>query len=658
MNLITVIPLTRTKVAETLSYFTSSEVPNGAIVSVPLRSKVIHGIVVETRSVADVKSEIKTAPYEIRRAGKVKAVTFFPAEFMETCGKLAEYYATNTGAIIRAIISDILLESANKITPPFAMENGNTTAVNQPNKKNKEIYAVQGDDEDRMSTWRSLIRQEFAKKKSVAFYVPTIEDAEVLFTSLQKGIEDYIFTLHGNITKKKMTDTWQKIAKVNHPVVLVATGSFPILPRFDIDTVIIERENDRGWISRRMPYIDSRHALEMISSNAGKILFLADSMLRTETLYRLDRDDIESGLPMKWRSISNAKDTLVDMVKRSITVSRRDGEGDKTERNNATEKKEDSFRVISPELESLIERNREDNTHLFIYAVKRGFASMTVCDDCETIVSCNNCQSPVVLHASKEPGRNFFICHKCGDIMSADIVCKNCSGFRLTPLGIGIDRVERDIKGRFQGIEIIRVDSDTTKTEKQISHALEQFKEKPGGILLGTELALTRIREKIDHIAVASLDSLFALPDFRITEKVMYALVRLRQIATRSILVQTRKPGERVFEYGLKGNLSDFHKSVLEDRKRFLYPPFSTLLKITIEGKKDAIALAMADIQKKIGPRELDIFPAFTSAVRGNSIIHGLMKIPSNEWPDAELISKLKSLPPNISVRVNPESLL
>ncbi|MEK9178131.1 MAG: hypothetical protein AAB777_03395, partial [Patescibacteria group bacterium] len=367
MNLITVIPLTRSKVAETLSYFTSSETPNGAIVSVPLRSKVIHGIVIETRLVADVKSEIKTAPYEIRRAGKVKAIAFFPAEFMKTCEKLAEYYATNIGAIIRAIVSDMLLESANKITPPFAVKDESTAAANPPSKKNKEIYAVQGDDEDRMSTWRSLIRQEFAKKKSIVFHVPTIEDAEILFAFLQKGIEDYIFTLHGNITKKKIMDTWQEIAKADHPIVVITTGSFPILPRSDINTVIIERENDRGWISQKAPYLDLRRVLEMISSNAGKILFLADSMLRIETLHRLDNNEIESGSPMKWRSISNAKDTLIDMVKRGIAVNRRDGEDGETERNNATKEKEDSFRVISPELESLIERNHEDNTHLFIF---------------------------------------------------------------------------------------------------------------------------------------------------------------------------------------------------------------------------------------------------------------------------------------------------
>jgi primosomal protein N' (replication factor Y) len=646
MNLITVIPLTRQKVAETLSYFTSSEISIGAIVSVPLRSRTIHGIVIETKPVADIKAEIKDAPYEIRKLGKVKSNAFFSAEFMEACGILANYYAANAGSVINAVTSDILLEKANKIIAPVgAPSRDSSSLISQ--EKSGEIYAVQGDDEDRMSSWRSLIRQEFAKKKSIVFHAPTIEDSEALFSALRKGIEDYIFKLNGNVTKKKILETWQQIAQTDHPIVVIAAGSFSTLPRADISVVVLERENSRGWISPKAPYLDLRRALETIAARQGKTLFLADSLLRIETLYRLDRNEIDPGSPFKWRSVSGAKDSLVNMLNAETLASRDE---------NASGKKR--FRVISPELESVVEKNREDNSHLFIFAVRRGLASITVCDDCETIVTCKNCSAPAVLHASRVSGNNFFLCHKCGEIMNADISCEKCRGVRLTPLGVGIDRVEQEIREKFRGVEIVKVDADITKTDKQINLALEKFKEKPGSVLLGTELALARIREKVDHVAVASLDSLLALPDFRAPEKIMYTLVRLRSLATRTILAQTRKPEEKIFEYGLKGNLSDFYRGILDERKRFFYPPFSTLIKITISGKKDAIAVMMADIRKLASPREIDIFPAFTSTAKGNSVIHGLIKVPANEWPDSDLVAKLKSLPPNVGVRVDPESLL
>jgi primosomal protein N' (replication factor Y) len=668
MNLLTVIPLTHQKVAETLSYFTASDIHPGAIVSVPLRSKSIHAVVVESRPAADMKSDLRNAPYEIRKLGNVRASSFFPASFMETCRTLAEHYATNIGAILNALSPEILLENAHKIAPPLVPAHVATD----------ETYAVQGDDEDRMGSWRSLIRQEFARKKSVAIYVPTIEDAKSIHATLLKGIEEYIFILHGKLPKRDIIATWKEISDIAHPVVIIATGSYSLLPRSDIETIIIERENSRGWISPKTPYLDLRRALESFARNNKQSVYLADCMLRMETLERLNKDRISQGSPFKWRSLSTADDMLVDMTRKPEDESGPDGDSkpDEIEDGKSNAGKEEDlklrttrkFRAISSELEDLIRKNIEENTHLFIFTVRRGLSTMTVCDDCETVVSCEKCGAPVVLHASKDPlsgntggnmsGTNFFMCHRCGTRRSAEEVCSVCGSWRLTPLGIGIELAEEEIRSIFPGIDLLRIDADSAKTDSRISEILEKWRSRPGSILLGTETAMLHLKEKAEHIAVVSMDSLFALPDFRITEKIMYTVIRLRSMASRSILIQTRRPEERVFEYGLKGNLSDFHRSALEERRQFGYPPFRTLVKITIEGKKDPIALLMADIRTNIEPYDLDVFPAFTSAIRGNSIIHGLIKADPDVWPDMELVSKLRALPPNVKVKVDPESLL
>lgn len=663
MNIITVIPLTRSKVAGELSYFTASEVPIGAIVSVPLRSKNIHAIVTEVRPAVDLKAEIKDSSFQLRRLGKIKTSAFFPPTFMEACKKLAEYYATNIGSIIDTMISDSLMENAHKIALPvhqnqFFNEIKSTAVID-------ETFAIQGDDEDRLGSWRSLIRQEFARKRSVAIYVPTIEDAETMTASLTKGIEGYIFTLHGKLAKKNIIETWGNIAEIIHPVVIVATGSFSILPRNDIDTVIIERENSRGWITQKNPYLDMRHALETICRRQKQTVYRADTMLRIETLHRIDTHEIAQGSPFKWRSISNATDILVDMRTglkdqgSGKTLSREPGNDNPTSLTlQSPEEINIKFRVLSNELEKLIEQNREESTHLFILTIRRGISPITICGDCENIVSCDNCSSPMVLHASKTSGKNFFMCHKCGERRNADEVCRNCNSWRLTPLGVGIDRVYEEIRIRFPSIDIFKIDADATKTDTEINSVIDGFKAKPGSILLGTEMAIVHLNEKIDHIAIASLDSLFALPDFRIQEKIMYAITRLRAIANKSILVQSRKAEEKVFEYGLKGNLSDFYRANLEERKQFSYPPFSTLIKITIEGKKEKIAAKMAEVQELLDPREVEVFPAFTSTIRNNSIIHGLIRLPEGGWPNSDLTARLRSLPPEVKIKVDPESLL
>ena len=647
MNIITVIPLTRSKVADTLSYFTAAVHPVGAIVSVPLRSKNIYAIITESRPAEDLKAEIKRAPFEIRKLAKVKATQFFPATFIETCRTLSDYYASKTGAVIDALVADVLLENAGSIQPPLPPQK-NLWNDATPEARIGETFAIQADDADRLSTWRSLIRQEFARKKSISIYVPSIEDARNIFAALERGIEGYIFMMHGGLTTKKTIEVWSKIADTVHPVVVVATGSFLLLPRSDIGTVIIERENGRGWISQKSPYLDLRHAIETHARKEHQTVYLADSLLRTESLRLIETAEITEGTPFKWRSVSTARDTLVDM---------RGHKG-----------AEETFKIISPELENLIKQNRDENAHLFILAVRRGVASSTICSDCETILSCPNCSAPVVLHASKITGKNFYLCHKCGERRNPDLACSTCGGWRLTPLGIGIDRVAAEISSRIPDADVFQLDADLSKTDKQTADIVAAWRAKPGGILLGTEMALTHLSDaggaggtgtaRVDHIAVASLDSLFALPDFRIQEKIVYTLILFRSLASRSILVQTRKAEEKAFEYGLKGNLADWSRAALSERKQFAYPPFTTLIKITLEGSKSEIARQMADIQKSLQPHQIDIFPAFTATVRGKSVIHGLIKIEQHAWPDRELVAKLRNLPPGVSVKVNPESLL
>jgi primosomal protein N' (replication factor Y) len=648
MNVITVIPLSRSKIGEELVYFTSQKITLGSIITVPLRKKTIYAIVSKIEEGRDIKSQIKNASFELKKIENIQSTYFFPEYFINRIKKISEYYATTSGSVIEALTSKVLMENIESIEPPQQNKILNT------DHSRPRVLAVQGDDNDRISSWRSMIRQEFASKRSLAFYLPTIEECRQLFEALQKGIEDYIYILNSDLNQKKLISTWNKIAKNDHPIVIIATGSFALLPRTDIKNVIIERENARGWIQQKRPYLDLRHAIIELSNENNQNIYLADTILRIETLENIEKEKYEYGSPFKWRSISSAQDILVDQKKKHKSDNIANSENDYK---NINERK-GSFNILSEQLKELIKKNNEESTHLFIFALRRGLSPLTSCDDCGTIVMCNNCQSPVVLYTSEGSKKHYFMCHRCGERRSADELCKNCTSWKLTPLGIGIDKVQDEIKKSFPKIDIFKIDSDTTKTEKEIRDRINKFKEKPGSILLGTELAMQNFNEKVEHIAIVSLDSLFSLPDFRIQEKINYNITRLRHQAIRTILVQTRRAEQKIFDYSLKGNISDFYRSSIEERRMLNYPPYSILIKITIEGKKESIANTMADVAKFLEPHEIDIFPAFTSTVKGKSIIHGLIKVASHAWPDLELVKKLISLPPIVGIKVNPETLL
>jgi primosomal protein N' len=675
MNIIEVIPVAKGLKTETLSYFGPETLVLGSVVSVPLRKKTVQGIVTTVRLAREIKSDIKQADFSLKKISVLKDKgknnrQFFLKEFIETAQSAAIYYVASTGSVLDALVPDVILKkSASLATPRTAMiaekmeKISNSENDSSKNKESKvivppknlhEVRVIQGDDEERYGSYRSLIRQEFAQKKSVLILLPTVEDALRAFGLLEKGIEDYAYLLHNSLPVKKLIETWNATVTHEHPVVIIATGSFLCIPRFDIGTVVVEKESSRGWKSQRRPYLDIRTVAELFTRKYGIPLIIGDTLLRTETLWREAEGEILQSAPFKFRSLGTARETLVDM-----------------RQYKTAEDPADRFRVLSDEVEKLIRHNKENNQFMIILATRRGISPSVICADCQTIVTCTNCSAPIVLHkapptmavnlenkSATHTAKNFFMCHRCGARRPADENCKLCGGWRLTALGIGIDLVSEKIHEKFPDIIVSRIDSDTTPTEKQARAAIDHFKTHPGSILLGTEMMLLYANKKVDNAAVISLDSLFSIPDFRIQEKIIHTLLTIRSLTLRELVIQTRRAEEKIFEHALKGNLNDFYRSSIDERKMWNYPPFTTLIKITLEGDKESIVADMSLIQKNLEPHTVDIFPAFTHTVKGKYVLHGLMRIPSGRWPDRDLSDKLRALPHQTRVNIDPDNLL
>jgi len=121
-----------------------------------------------------------------------------------------------------------------------------------------------------------------------------------------------------------------------------------------------------------------------------------------------------------------------------------------------------------------------------------------------------------------------FLCHKCGVQEDSERKCSECSSWRLVALGIGIEGVEEEIKKLFSSIKIFKIDSDSIKTHKKGLAVADNFFSSPGSILLGTEMALSYLYKEIDSTAAVGIDSLFTLPDFRMSEKIFNTLLLLR----------------------------------------------------------------------------------------------------------------------------------
>ncbi len=603
MFVITVLPI-KNGFGEAISYFSAREVVAGSLVLVPLRKSEILALVLNSESAEIQKAELRSSNFSLRKIGKIKSKPFLSSQWMNAMKRFAEYFAISEGEAVATLI------------PKIALENITSQKINSPEDAHQgEVTFFQGDSEERISLYKRVIREEFAKKRSVFLCLSTREEIERARKSYSLGIEKYAFIFRADMTKREFVKNIRTMSKISHPVLIIGTPNFLFLPMRDLGMIILDNENSDSWKTFNRPFVDLRKFVAFFAEESGFKLLSGDLVLSVETLNTQEQNDLS------FHNLTLTKMKVVEMKKE----------------------------IISKELLDLIAEAREKNKGIFIYATRRGLSSTTVCRDCGETVICNNCSSPVVLY--KKESRNIFKCHQCGEERSAQEVCKNCGSWRLLPLGVGVEKVAEEVRKAFPQIEITEINSEA-------GHPKAPF----GKIIIGTEMALNYLHSQIDFSAIASIDSLFAIPNFRIREKIFRLLMQIRSITNEKFFVQVRNTELETVNLALSGNILDFYKREIVERKELDYPPFSVFIKITSRGTRLFVEKEMAKLVDLLKNKNLEIsysfFPSSSERFGSQYAMNCVIKIKKDLWPHRELISLLRSLPPHFEIKVDSDNLL
>lgn len=620
MRLVTVIPIAKGIFRQELSYFTSKNIEPGALVTIPVRKKIAPALVVSSQDAKKIKTNLRRAEFALKPIKEIGTKNFLRPEFVEVCKKIADYFISPAGAVIKDFLPQAILSS----TTPDIKNNGKKADFGR-----HEILIFQQAKEERLQSYKSVIREEFAKNRSVFFCVPSVADIEELSPEIKRGIEKYTVILHNNLAGKKIKELWNYAVNEEHPILIIATKSFLSLPRNDIGTLIMERESSSFYKLRTRPYVDTRKAAEIIASKLKIRLIFGDTVIRTETYSK-------HKISASHRIMSSAEQILANVQGKP-------------------------FEAIGEKLEQMLREAAEKNERVILFSNRRGYNPITVCNDCSRPVLCEKCDSPLVLHKNEGERKIKFICHKCLTETSVPEKCPYCQSWRLQTLGSGVQKAEEEIIKKFRNAKIFRMDSDSVKNKKAGAQIAEKFYNTPGAILVGTEMIFSYANKPVEKTAIISIDALFTLPDFRINEKILKILLQLRSLAQKTFLIQTRLQGQQIFEDAMRGNVSNFYKSELETKKHFQYPPFKTFIKITKEGKdKEKLKKEIQVLAKKLEEWAPLAYSAFIPKIKNQHIWHLIIKLEPDAWPDQhrELHNILSYLTPDWKINVDPESLL
>jgi primosomal protein N' (replication factor Y) len=262
----------------------------------------------------------------------------------------------------------------------------------------------------------------------------------------------------------------------------------------------------------------------------------------------------------------------------------------------------------------------------------------------------------MVLH--KTVDGNVFLSHRSGAVVPAHISCRTCGGWNLSTLGIGIDRVEEELKKLFPQAPIVALTAESAPTHQAAKRLAKTFFESRGAILIGTERMLPYASEPVELSVVASIDSLLSLPAWRAHEHALSILFYLRERTEHTLIVDTREPEHLVMRTLASGNPSEFYRADVAERERYGYPPFTLFVGLTFRGTPAIVEKLRLLVKESFA--DLDLVGPLPAEQIGKSEWRGraVIRVPRGAWPDPLIAERLKELPNTIEITIDPDEIV
>ena len=196
---------------------------------------------------------------------------------------------------------------------------------------------------------------------------------------------------------------------------------------------------------------------------------------------------------------------------------------------------------LSPTLVNAIRTRIERHEQCILFLNRRGFATSLLCMDCRYRFEDSETKLPFTVH--HKGTRPYLLSHHTGEQLDVPEKCSKCSSANLREVGAGTQRIESLLEELFPTAKVLRADTDALKSPEQMRILLDNMKSGRADILLGTQSVVKGLDlPKVTLAAVLLADIGLSLPHFRAGERVFPLLTQLTGRSGRS------QPGEVIIQ--------------------------------------------------------------------------------------------------------------
>ncbi len=435
------------------------------------------------------------------------------------------------------------------------------------------LFGVTGSGKTKV--YLKLIRHVIDSGRDVIVMVPEISLTPQAMNSFRACFGDTTAIIHSGLSMGERLDEWKRIREGKARIV-VGTRSAVFAPAQRLGLIIMDEEQELTYKSDSAPRYHARDVARFRCARENAMLLLSSATPSIESYYnaKTGRYSLYT-LKQRYGGAVLPSVNVVDMK-----VELMDGNVD----------------VMSGLLAGELEYNLEHGEQSMLLINRRGYNTIVKCVRCGEAATCPNCSIALTYHRAN--GR--LMCHYCGYSIPADGRCPSCHSEFVRYDGAGTQRLEEELRERFNGARVLRMDADTTMSKLAYERAFRSFADGEYDIMLGTQMIAKGLDfPNVTLVGVLSADSSLFGDDFRSYEKTFSLLTQVVGRCGRAdkkgrAFIQTYSPENRVIEFAAHQNYEAFYEYELENRRIMLYPPFCDICAAGFTGEDEQAVVSCA----------------------------------------------------------------
>ncbi len=442
--------------------------------------------------------------------------------------------------------------------------------------------------------------------QAVARYASRFAGAGTGLATGAQGSLPGVAVLHSGMTAAQRHAQWRRI-RAGEAKLVVGARSAVFAPIENLKLIIVDEEHDGSYKQDQLPRYHARdvairRAQQVAPAGCPVVLGSATPALESYANAMRGRFEIVS-LPDRVPGARLPEVELVDLAEER--------------RERAKQNPKDSrIHLLSRRLEDLLQRTLDDGGQAVLLLNRRGFANYLSCPDqrCGWLMQCDHCDTLMVYHLPAEALRDAQVtssrggggggggggvvrCHHCLTEQRLPERCPECRK-RIVLFGMGTQRIEQEVRAKFPGARLLRMDADAMRSGRDFRQALWTFQTGQADVLLGTQMIAKGLDvPNVRLVGVVSADTSMNFPDFRAAERTYQLIAQVSGRAGRGkhagrVVLQTMWPNDPTIRDAANHDYVAFAQRELLLRKEAGLPPHTRLARIVVRDVKKVEAFA------------------------------------------------------------------